>query len=138
VARGDWSKLVAEVRRRPWWAALVDEAINRVEYFVHHEDVRRAQPGWEPRELPEEFSAALWSRVRAQAKFVLRKTPATITVTAPRFGAVTAGRGGPDVDLVGPPQELLLYLVGRQDHARVEVAGPDKITSRMQRARFGI
>src|SRR5215211_1709262 len=31
-------------------AAVVDTA----EYAIHHEDVRRAQPGWAPRELPRE------------------------------------------------------------------------------------
>ena len=28
--------------------------LNLNEYVVHHEDIRRAQPGWEPRELPPE------------------------------------------------------------------------------------
>jgi len=145
--------------------ALSDEAFNRVEYFVHHEDIRRAQPGWRPRELSEEFSAALWSRVRAQAKLVLRKTPANVSVTATGFaggdqrgnlaggdqrgnlaggdqrgnlGTVTAGRGGPAVALTGPPQELMLFLTGRQPHALVELAGPDAITARMRTARYGI
>ena len=147
VAGQEWSTLVRQVRHRPWWAALSDEAFNRVEYFVHHEDVRRAQPGWRPRELSEEFSEALWSRVRAQAKLVLRKTPATVSVTATSFaggdqrgnvGTVTAGRGGPAVDLAGPPQELMLFLTGRQPHALVELAGPDSITARMRTARYGI
>ena len=34
-------------RCRPWTVL-----VNTVEYFVHHEDLRRAQPGWTPRELP--------------------------------------------------------------------------------------
>jgi hypothetical protein len=42
------------------------------------------------------------------------------------------------VDLVGPPAELLLFLMGRQDHSLVELAGPEKITTRLQGARFGI
>jgi uncharacterized protein (TIGR03085 family) len=29
----------------------MDEKANTVEYFVHYEDVRRAQPGWEPRDV---------------------------------------------------------------------------------------
>jgi len=138
VAARDWSDLVAGVRRRPLWIAPVDEAINRVEYFIHHEDVRRAQPGWQPRRLGAEFEAALWSRVRAQARLVLRRTPATVTVTSPGHGTVTAGRGGPPVDLVGPPGELLLFLSGRQAHARVDLAGPEEITERMRGARYGV
>lgn len=141
VAGEAWPALVEKVRRRPWWMAVGDEAINRVEYFVHHEDVRRATPGWQPRELSPEFAAALWPRVRMQAKLALRRTPAIVTVTAAGFGSVTAGRGGlggPAVDLVGSPGELLMFLLGRQEHAMVELVGPDDITGRMRTARFGV
>ena len=138
VATRDWADLVAGVRRRPVWIAPIDEAINRAEYFIHHEDVRRAQPGWQPRRLGAGFNAALWSRVRTQARLVLRRTPATVTVTAPGHGTVTAGRGGPEVDLVGDPGELLLFLSGRQAHARVDLAGPEVITNRMRGARYGV
>ena len=86
VATQDWATLVAKVRHRPWWSALADEAVNRVEYFVHHEDVRRAQPNWQPRPLSTEFTTALWSRVPAQSKLALRRTPASVRVTAPGIG----------------------------------------------------
>ncbi len=138
VATRDWPTLVEQVRHRPIWALLGDEALNRVEYFVHHEDVRRAQPGWQPREIGHDLSAALWSRIRPQAKLVLRRTPAAVTVTAPGFGSVTAGRGGPAVELVGAPQELVLFLLGRQDHARIQLSGPENITTRMRSARYGV
>jgi uncharacterized protein (TIGR03085 family) len=138
VAARDWPVLVDQVRSRPWWLGGVDEAMNRIEYFVHHEDVRRAQPGWQPRELSEEFSQALWSRLRMQARLALRTTPATVTVTAPGFGSTSVGRGGPQVDLVGHPGELLMFLMGRQDHAIVELAGPEEIAGRMRSARFGV
>jgi hypothetical protein len=42
------------------------------------------------------------------------------------------------VDLIGEPQELLLFLMGRQQHALVELAGPDEIIKRMRNARYGI
>jgi uncharacterized protein (TIGR03085 family) len=138
VAAGDWAQLVAKVRRRPWWAVLGEEAVNRTEYFIHLEDIRRAQPGWAPRELPAGLDAALWPRVRTLSKLLLRRTPALITVTAPGFGSVSAGRGGPGVDLLGAPSELLLFLSGRQAHAVVELAGPSTITDRMRAARYGV
>jgi uncharacterized protein (TIGR03085 family) len=138
VAAGDWTALVAKVRRRPWWAAVGDEAVNRVEYFVHHEDVRRAQPGWTARTLPAGLEEALFGRLRTQARLALRRTPAKVTVTAPGHGSIIAGKGGPAVDLVGPPSELILFLIGRQAHALVELAGPEEITARMRTARYGI
>jgi uncharacterized protein (TIGR03085 family) len=139
VAARPWETLVAQVRRRPWWAfGPLDEAANRTEYFVHHEDVRRAQPDWRPRPLPADHAAALWSDVRMRARLVLRRTPATVTVAAPGHDARTGGRGGPAVTISGGPGELLLFLFGRQAHARVELTGPEEITARMRTARFGI
>jgi uncharacterized protein (TIGR03085 family) len=139
VAAGNWEALANRVRRRPWWApGRLDEAANRVEYFVHHEDVRRAQPGWTPRELTPSFAAALWVGVRTQARLTLRRTPARITVTAAGHGSFTAGRGGPDVELSGDPGELVMFLLGRQAHARVELTGPEQITDRMRTAHYGI
>ena len=52
----------------------MDERVNAVEFFVHHEDVRRGAPGWEPRELGSGESDMLWHRLR-MARFMLRKAP---------------------------------------------------------------
>ena len=38
--------------------------LNTTEYFVHHEDVRRAQPTYDVRTLPAEQQAGLWKSVR--------------------------------------------------------------------------
>ena len=50
-----WSTRSADA---PWWSPvsnpLTDGLANSLEFFIHHEDVRRAQPGWQPRELPAE------------------------------------------------------------------------------------
>lgn len=138
VAARPWDVLVAQVRRRPWWSfGPLDELANRAEYFVHHEDVRRAQPDWEPRSLPADLVAALWPAVRLRARLALRRTPASVTVTAFGVGSYQAGRGGPAVVLAGEPAELLLFLFGRQAHARVDLTGPEAITARMRTARYG-
>src|SRR5204862_228870 len=52
----------------------MDERVNAVEFFVHHEDVRRGAPGWEPRTLGRGESDMLWHRLR-MARFMLRKAP---------------------------------------------------------------
>src|SRR5437763_1906366 len=50
-----FADLVALVRSGPRWSLTsvgpLDELINAVEFFVHTEDARRAQPGWQPRVL---------------------------------------------------------------------------------------
>ena len=71
--------LVRMIRSGPprWSFAAVpgmDERLNAVEFFVHHEDIRRAGPDWEPREISSGESALLWQRLRG-ARFMLRKAP---------------------------------------------------------------
>jgi hypothetical protein len=61
-----------------------------------------------------------------------------VTVAAPGHGSRATGRGGPAVTVSGEPGELLLFLFGRQAHARVELTGPEEITARMRTARYGI
>lgn len=143
IAAGDWPELVDKVRQRPRWSlisnALLDEAANRFEFFIHHEDVRRAQPNWRPRAMPREFSDLAWKRLRTLARLAMRKVPGTVTLAAEGFGEVTAGRGGPtEIRLVGPPEELLLFAQGRQKHALVELTGPDSVVSRLREARLGL
>jgi uncharacterized protein (TIGR03085 family) len=143
IAAGDWPDLVDKVRKRPIWSLisnpLLDEATNRFELFIHHEDVRRAQPDWRPRSMPREFSDLAWRRVRTLARLVLRKVPATVTLAAEGYGEATAGKGGPAaVRLAGAPEELMLFLQGRQEHALVELTGPESVVSRLRRARLGL
>jgi len=56
IANSSWPKLVDTVRSGPpIWSptriAAVDKLANTVEFFVHHEDVRRAGDSWDEREL---------------------------------------------------------------------------------------
>lgn len=129
IAAQPFPELVEQVRNPPWWSlsawSPTDRLANTVEFFVHHEDVRRAQPGWQPRELDPAFEAELWSRTPMLAKMQLRRLPATVTLHAPGYGEATAGAGGPAARVTGPPGELVMYLWGRRDAARVELTGPD-------------
>src|SRR5262245_41902339 len=40
-----------------------DGLMNTLEFLIHHEDVRRAAPTWEPRSLPGWVEDSLWSQV---------------------------------------------------------------------------
>lgn len=110
----------------------VDKNANGVEFFVHHEDVRRAAPDWEPRELQPALEELLWRRIRI-ARFVLRKVHVEVTLVQPdgrsarvSGGPKRTGRGGPSggVRVHGPVGELVLWVAGRTDVARVRVTGP--------------
>ncbi len=54
-ARGDWTALVDRFAGGPpWWSPfrLVEGLVNTGEFFVHHEDVRRASAGGSPARCP--------------------------------------------------------------------------------------
>ena len=139
IAAGDFPDLLGRMRNRPWWIRPVDEMINVTEMFVHHEDVRRAQTGWAPRDLDQGLRRALFRQMRLIPLRRLRRLPAVVHVEAPGFGAARAGAGGPDtVRISGDPGELLLFLVGRQSHAIVALDGPGPLTEHLRRARLGI
>jgi uncharacterized protein (TIGR03085 family) len=101
---------------------VVERALNTAEFAIHHEDVRRAQPGWAPRELPREAQDALWHATGLFARraaagrsggLVLRRTD--VPGQERRFGD-----GGRTVE--GEPMELLLWASGRREVARVTVS----------------
>lgn len=137
-----YPQLVDLVRHRPRWSPLslppVDELANLTEFFVHHEDVRRAEPGWQPRQLPEDHQAALWKRIPSLARMSLRRFPAAVLVQAPNHGEATVGAGGEQLRLVGSPTELTMFLFGRQRVARVQLVGPAALTDRLRTAKLGI
>ena len=111
----------------------MDERVNAVEFFVHHEDVRRAADGWEPRALASGESDMLWGRLR-MARFMLRKAPVGVELARDdggpaardRHGAcyrITARNATPAVTVVGSPAELTLWVMGRRSAARVRMDG---------------
>ena len=54
--RTPWESLVETVRRGPpLLLRPFDGPMNTVEFFIHAEDVRRAQEGWEPRTISPEL-----------------------------------------------------------------------------------
>lgn len=128
LARNDFTDLVRRLRSGPpLWSPFrpraVSELLSNVEFFVHHEDVRRAVPVWEPRVLDSATSAFLWERSTRMAKHVLRSAPGGIELvrsdTGQHHTARTTVSGEPTLMLTGTPQELLLYMYGRCDHALV-------------------
>jgi uncharacterized protein (TIGR03085 family) len=148
VAAAPFDELVRQVRNPPWWSIssvpLIDSLANTAEFFVHHEDVRRAQPEWEPRDLSMSFERALWGRIKPMARLALRRFPAAVLLHAPGYGESTAGAAAtddpanPPVRVSGPPGELMMFFFGRQAAARVEVTGPEPHASALRRARLGV
>jgi len=120
-----YAEVVGRIRSgAPAWSPMawpgLGGALNTTEFAIHHEDVRRAQPGWSPRVLVRADQDALWSaaglfarRAAGRRGLVLRRTD--VPDVEKRFGA-----GGRTVE--GEPLELLLWAAGRRDVARVTVS----------------
>ncbi len=122
AAARPWPDLVSAVRQGPpRWApqsiARLDAEMNTVEYFVHHEDVRRGTAPWTPRDLDTATTAELWSRVTKTARFFTRRCKVGILARptdGPSAGTSRRLRSGArEVTLVGPASEILLALLGR-------------------------
>jgi uncharacterized protein (TIGR03085 family) len=117
---------------------LVDELVNLHEFFVHHEDVRRAN-GEGPRDLPADMEALLWARLRRILRFSYRHVKDAQLEFVSSHGDRTVIRGrGAKVRISGPVGELFLYSFNRKDDAEVELTGDEAAIERVRAAQLGV
>ncbi len=130
--RTPWETLVETVRRGPpLLLRPFDGPMNTVEFFIHVEDVRRAQDDWEPRPISPDLADALWARIGPGG--MAKSVPATIVITSP--GRADKERGtGPRLTLAGDPGELTIFGAGRQGAARVEISGDPALAAQLRAA----
>ena len=147
LARLGYEGVVAKVRSGPPAGPLripaVRHAMNLVEYFVHHEDVRRAN-GDGPRTDRPDLDADLWSLVRRMFPLMVRRARlrgVRLVVDTPVGGRAAGPRAGAGIETVtlrGPVGELVLFLSGRGDAAEVELDGSADAVAQVRAASFGI
>jgi uncharacterized protein (TIGR03085 family) len=121
-------------RLSPFALPGVDEKANTVEHFVHHEDVRRAAPGWEPREITPGQSDALWGRMKG-ARLFLRKAPVGVELARESGGEpyrVTLKNATPAVTVIGTPAELTMWAMGRTSAANVRFDGAEEAVAKLK------
>ena len=125
------------------WPGM-DERLNTVEYFVHHEDVRRAAGDWQPRELDGAQTDELWHRLSV-ARTLLRKAPVGVELARddiePGNGAIlrrTAKKTTPVVTVIGAPPELLMWTTGRTNAANVRFDGTEAAVATLTGSRWGL
>lgn len=137
----DW--LVRRIRSGPppglFRVGWVRSFPNLNEFFVHHEDVRRAN-GMGPRALMPELETALWRNVRRGSRYLGRRLrDAGLEVEwAGTSEPMRVRPGEPTARLSGPPGELLLYVFGRQTAAHVQVTGPPEAVAAVHGTPFGM
>ncbi|MGE9807720.1 MULTISPECIES: TIGR03085 family metal-binding protein [unclassified Janibacter] len=128
-----WPSLVERVRKGPpgWWPTAwvpgADELVNTAEFYVHHEDVLRAQRDWTARDVDPGLERALWAMLTKGGRFLFRRARTGIVLDSGT--ARTSVKGATDlgtVVLAGPPSELTLFAFGRQRVAHVECRGTEE------------
>ncbi|WP_433306392.1 TIGR03085 family metal-binding protein [Actinoplanes sp. CA-030573] len=142
LAARDFAWLVATLRSGPppgfFRLGWVRRLPSLNEFYVHHEDVRRAN-GLGSRTHDAALDDALWRNVRQSAWFLARRVRVGLVLHRAGSGqSVRARRGEPVAALAGPPGELLLHLFGRQQAADVELTGPAEAVAAVRGAHFGM
>jgi len=147
-----WTAKVAEgYKAMPWHEAVqmyrsgppvwnptrygpVDAAANGGEMFIHHEDVRRGQPGWEPRDFDAATTETLEKLVdSAFVRMSVRKAGVGVVATLPDGRRVVLRKGEPTVVVTGAPGEVLIWASGRPA-AQVELTGSQQGIEALQAA----
>jgi uncharacterized protein (TIGR03085 family) len=139
ASRNSFAQLLELIRTGPPRMSLfglpgADDRLNLVEYLVHHEDVLRAQPGWQPRKISADVTEVLWDRL-SLARLMMRRAPVGVELARGDAGSgATAGHGRvritakartPVVTVTGDPVELTLWTMGRTSVADVHMDGAD-------------
>jgi uncharacterized protein (TIGR03085 family) len=142
LGRWPWPELVDLIRGGPpWWSPLglprLQDKINAVEFFVHHEDVRRAQPGWISRTADTRRADGLWTLLSSRARLLYRHSPVGVVLRTPEGLQCTARRAERSVTVVGSPEELTLHACGR-DVAVIELAGDGADVASLQGSQRGV
>jgi uncharacterized protein (TIGR03085 family) len=142
--RTTFEQLISLIRRPPWYslAALgpADNATNTAEFFIHTEDARRAQPGFQPRTLEPAVARVLIGQLKLMSKLRLRKFPAKITININGYASpiVTGSATEPELTLTGDVGEITLFLSGRQRVSQVSLTGPDHLVDRLRSTDLGL
>jgi uncharacterized protein (TIGR03085 family) len=115
---------------------LLDPVANLGEMFIHHEDVRRAVDGWQPRALDDAIAKPLRRQLGLMSRVMLARMPARVVLQTPAGERIaTVGRGDA-VTVTGEPPELLLFVAGR-DAVQVEFDGDPRSVAALQAAPRG-
>jgi len=123
-------------RPTPYAVDAVERAVNTIEFFVHHEDVRRAQPSWRARPLSPGAERDLWRALRVLGRGLVR--PAGVPVVVSDGTTSATLRRGPDpARVTGAVGELVLFLFGRAAHDDLTFDGPPAKVAALRSAKLG-
>jgi uncharacterized protein (TIGR03085 family) len=113
-------------------------ALNVVENWIHHEDVRRAN-GHAPRPPDAEVDDILWHSLGTNALLARRRLKgAGLALHTPAGRERNVKDAEPRVRVTGEPGELVLFIAGRQEAADVQIEGEPAAVAIVRATKFGI
>jgi uncharacterized protein (TIGR03085 family) len=136
----EWDDLLDKVASGPPLLSpfkILDPVANMGEMFIHNEDVRRAQSGWEPRTLDDATVSALGRGLGVMARLTLAKAPARVSLRTPQGKTLVTVGQGPTLTVTGELPELLLFISGR-DEVRLTFDGDAETVDAVRAARRGL
>ena len=141
MARKDFGVLVEKLRDpglNVYRLPPAEVALNTLEYFVHHEDIRRAQPGWEPRTFDDADLGLIWKLGRGSGRLMARRVGLPLRIRRTDTDAEAVLSSGDDPVVVsGPPGEVVLFLFGREYARDLTFDGPSDAVAKVQGADLG-
>lgn len=123
----------------PFAVPKLGSLANRMEFYVHHEDIRRAQPSWAPRALPARTEDGLWSALRLVGRLPAAGAPVGVVVErTDSADRVSLKRANRQVVVRGLPSEVALFVYGRTAQAEVELLGEETDIAALSAGALGI
>lgn len=115
--------IISKLEKYPWWMA---SGLNTAEFYIHNEDMLRGDLKMGRPEPNNEAQEILWGALKGIAKFRKHELAdlGSITIENNKTGAVISvpNKNNPvNTAVSGRPSELLLYIYGRRDAAKVTI-----------------
>ena len=121
----------------PWRIPRLRNVLNGLEYFIHHEDVRRAN-GRAPRPTMPELEALSWRMTGFSARRLARRIRPYGLELVNADGAKRSFGSGEMATLTGPATELMLYMGGRRSTAHVSLSGSPGAIAAVERTKLRV
>jgi uncharacterized protein (TIGR03085 family) len=129
VAEAPYEEMIAQFRGGPpIWSPfalpLLGNKANLAEFFVHHEDILRAQPDWTVADRRNVGEAELGGLLKMMGRMLYRKSPVGVVLRSSGQPDIVAKKGTSSVTVVGEPTEIVLHGYGRtSDKLAIVVTG---------------
>ncbi len=107
----------------PWRLPRIRNVFNGLEFFIHHEDARRAN-GRGPRPEQPDLEALAWRMAGYNGRRLARAMRPFGVELVNQGGARRTFGSAPLATISGPATEIILYTGGRRATANVTLGGP--------------